>query len=248
MHASSRVGARSRQMMTPPGIQALPMLVVVGLLALLSPACESFDAMMPADERGAAKWPAGVARGARVVEAGAGEIGYTASSSGAVWVVDATTGMTLLSRQIERGQRLDLAPHEDEIRLDEAPILRRELRPEHAHAIWFRASRDAAVGDAGEEGGGEAGKDLPKELRAARQVASGVDDLSFIAPADGRVFLLDGQTKQILYRADVRAGDRLRADASRNAIELERAHRLESAADAPRLERDRSYVIYFAAQ
>jgi len=66
--------------------------------------------------------------------------------------------------------------------------------------------------------------------------------LTFVAPSDGAVYLRDVPADQIVYRGDVRAGQRLAFDPKSNRATLD----YQPLPTAVGLRRDASYQLYFA--
>lgn len=84
---------------------------------------------------------------ARVVEEGRGELSYTATEDGTVYVQDAKTKETIVSRRVDRGDRVRVQFDEDRVRVDDETVYDGNLERDNGHRIYFVREDDRSSSD-----------------------------------------------------------------------------------------------------
>lgn len=229
-----------------PHRRLLASLFVLPAILLAAPGCELTDiAGDDSDSDVSSSRPTGVPRGASLVESGGDELSYTATRRGTIYVVDAENERVVVSREVSRGQEVEVNVGDDQVTLGGRSIYNRNLESEHPHAIWFRP--DTNTNDRYDDDEKPAAGDIPRELRNARRVESGQGSLNYNAQDDGTVYVYDRSSQEIVYQGEVERGQRLRMSADDNAITLDGQNRGAQAQRKNRLYPNHTYDIYFDA-
>jgi hypothetical protein len=146
------------------------------------------------------------------------------------YITDQTAGRVILSHALASGQRLVVEPDRDRVMLDGRAIYQQNLERNNRHAVWWLPDDSAASDQAA----------LPAELAAAQLAAVGTGDLSYTPPEDGRIFVWDPRSRQVIHRADVRRSDRVLVSPRAGMISVGTNARRQV-----QLDPDRPYEIYF---
>ncbi|MDX2115640.1 MAG: hypothetical protein SFZ24_08485 [Planctomycetota bacterium] len=86
----------------------------------------------------------GVPSGAKRVERGRGMLSHRADRDGTIWVTDDTDRRQIFSQTVSDGDRVEVRPDDNQVRLNEQIVYDRDLTHNHTHAIYFiRADRDS---------------------------------------------------------------------------------------------------------
>jgi len=152
-----------------------------------------------------------------------------------VYVVDTETNRVISERAVEDGQEILVRPEADQVLIGGNVVFNGDLKRENRHAIYFASKGD--VKDARNDNRDT----LPAKMENADRVASGAGELTYTAKEDGRVFVWDRTTREIVYESAVDDGDRILVSPEQNLITL-------SSRDArimDRLDRDHAYEVYF---
>jgi hypothetical protein len=80
----------------------------------------------------------GVARGAVVVEEGAGRLSHEPNANGRVWVYDADDDRLVYEGRVNRGDDFIVDARENRISLNGQRQTERDLRSNHMHRIYFK--------------------------------------------------------------------------------------------------------------
>lgn len=179
-----------------------------------------------------------IPRDARIVAEGRDEVlQYRAPSSGRIWLTDADRRTLIDERAIQRGEEYIISTKHGKIWINKDRVRDVDFNGRNIHRIYFR-SRD---NEGGSSGGGGGNWRPPSEMRDSERVAYGRGDLSYEAPRDGRVWVVDRTRGEIVYRGDVRRSERVRVSPREDYISLSTERKRGSSGLNP----NHDYEIYY---
>jgi hypothetical protein len=180
---------------------------------------------------------------ARIVEEGDGPLSYTAAADGTVYVQDAKERRTIVSRRVDRGDRVRIEFDADRVRVNDDTIYDGNLERDHEHRIYFvRADsreddrRDRT--DRRDDGRNRAGDKVPL---SATLVGEGRDEeLTYRASRDGTIYVYDAEDERVIGSAGIRDGQRFTIAPDRNRATIN-----NDEVDVGKLSTRRNYRVYF---
>jgi hypothetical protein len=86
-----------------------------------------------------------IPKAARVVEEGSGGLEYSATDDGTIYVQDADTKTTIVSRRVERGDRVRVEFDEDRVRVGDETVFSGNLERDNPHRIYFDREGETAA-------------------------------------------------------------------------------------------------------
>lgn len=153
--------------------------------------------------------------GAERVASGYGKVTYRAPEDGRVWVGNDNRRYEILSRNVKRGDRIEVMPERDLIEFNEQPIYQQNLERSDKHAVFFRASRSGWGSGWGSGPAPYAG--IP---RSAESVASGRGRVEWRAESRGTVWIGNDRLKSVVVSHAVNVDDLVEVDPSKDQVKL----------------------------
>jgi len=168
---------------------------------------------------------------AEIVSEGTGRLSYEAPYPGRCYIYDVREREVVYNARLQRGDEIVLIPDSNRVNINGKKVLdNSSINKKHTHRLyWLR------------DGGGDNG-DLPRELRDANRVAYGRGDLQYRAPHNGRVWLWDASSGEIVYHSDINKHQTLQVSPRNNTIQIEG---MLSRSSGYRLNQKHDYEIYY---
>ena len=140
---------------------------------------------------------------APIVRVGRGTLEYTADADGELFVQDAKTEKTILTRRVKRGEKIAVMPRENRIRLNGDTNLKTDLKRDNDHRIYFQ--RDSRPED--ETNNTRNGRDgVPIGARLIGEDMN--NEISFKAERTGRAYIVDADKHKVVETLTVGEGRR----------------------------------------
>lgn len=211
--------------------------VLLGAMALFTSGCSaSLDT-----DRLDARRPEAVPSEAHRVAMGEHVLTYTAEHTGTAYVADRATQRLVVATDVRPGDRIRVDPTDDSVLVNGRRVSDQNLESTHDHAIYFVRRDDAAGARLSAE------REMPAALRDGRLVAWGRGEIGYRAEDDGRLYVWDKSSREIVYETDVRRGDRIVVSPDRDFISMDVAGS-RSDPGRYRLYRDHDYELYFSSR
>lgn len=136
---------------------------------------------------------------ARIVEEGRGQIDWTATGDGTIYLFDASDKNVLYTSQVRDGQRIGFDPKDDEVSVNGKEVKSLSMADENTYRIYFVGNRDLR----NDRISGSSSR-VPDTARVVDESRGG--DLQFRADDDGRVYLWNNTDSRLINTFNVEKG------------------------------------------
>ena len=174
-----------------------------------------------------------------LVREGRGELQYTAASDGTLYVVNGEQENVVFQRRVERGQRIEVTPGEDRIKLDDDTVFSENLERDDEHRIYLVRSRDA------ERREDRNNPDVPRGVPSGAQLmGSGENkEIAFSPSRDGVVYLYDADRRQVVSQTRIEDGQKFVLSPGRGRATIE-----GKVVEADGIDTKTNYRVFFSRQ
>ena len=232
----------SKSVLAAPSVASasLRSIAAVALLTVASAGLVGCSALSGGDDdRSSDTRGVNVPSGSRLVADGRGNLSWTATSDGTVYLYDSTDRRLVTRHEIEQGDRVRVTPGENRVTVDDDVVFDNDLTSDHTHRLYFDSERDGDNRSDNREGRSNR-DDLPS---GADLIGRGQErDITFTASRDGRVYLYDDEDREVVASTAIRDGERFSLSPERGRATING----RAVFDDADIDRDDTYAVYFA--
>lgn len=141
---------------------------------------------------------------ANLVREGEGSLRYTVAGDGTIYVMNAETDNIVFQQRVRRGQKIEVTPEENRIRLDDDIVSTSDLKRDDNHRIYLVRTQDVRRDDDRDLDRGDVPSGIPG---SAQLMGSGQNkEISFSPSRDGVVYVYNDDRNRVVSRHDIRDG------------------------------------------